>query len=217
MFWWPYRAACDARLVDQVYVATADEEIINSCRRLGVQFIRTSHQPQTGTDRVAEASIQLVHATHIINLQADEPTITSDVLDTLVERLVSTDHPMVTLATQGRSGEDFLDPNCVKVRVDNRGMATAFLRVPTRLDRWDNYLVHVGVYGFSMESLSAFVRLPESQAERTERLEQLRALAAGWEIDVVKTDWSGLGVDTPQDLHRILELMSQDDSGAAGH
>jgi len=217
MYWWAYRAACAADLIAEVYVATADAEVVKSCEAHEVPVILTSDGPKTGTDRVAEAAQQLDHATHVINLQADEPTITSNVLNTLAEHLIVTQCGMITLATTKYSMADFDDPNCVKVKVDAHGAATAFVRVPDELDDPDVFLMHVGVYGFSMESLEAFVRLPASNAERMNRLEQLRALAAGWEIRVVETHWSGLGVDTPQDLARVKELMDRGRRDAADH
>ena len=200
MCWWTYKAAVECRAIDEVWIATGDQEIITACRSLGMNFIQTTRAHNSGTDRVAEAA-QTLNASYVINLQADEPTIDCEALESLAETIRIGSVPMATLigptATEGQRA----DVNCVKAFIDSSGVARDFCRGPLeRLNELEARIgpchSHIGVYAFRRDALLHFTLLDECKREQVENLEQLRALSAGWAIQTAQTGWSPVGVDT---------------------
>lgn len=195
-------------------VATDNQQVADYVSESGRRIVMTSPDHSSGTERVAEA-ISLVgdEAEIIINVQADEPFLTSRQIATL-GNLLETD-PEVGIATLGRPFGKSLpvemleNPNLVKVVTDEKGRALMFSRsvIPFLRDiprnDWPSahpYLIHVGMYAFRRETLKRVVALPAGPLEQAERLEQLRWLAAGEPIKVGITHHIGIGIDTPEDL-----------------
>ena len=214
MLEWTYDAACRAPTVDAVFIATGDPEVLTFCKKAGVRVIQTYGAHGTGTERVAEAAQHLDHS-HIINLQADEPTMPAQLLDAFACACARSAADMVTVVSSQNSPDAYGDRNQVKVVINQLGEALYFSRAgipfgwqPDSLD--DPLFVHVGVYGFRRQRLMDFVNLSPSSLALSEDLEQLRALAAGWRIEVLQTDWVGCGVDTPEDLITAEHVLSQE-------
>lgn len=222
---WPmlrhvYERVRQARSVSSVLVATDDERIAAAVRAFGGEAAMTDPAHGSGTERIAEAAARLPASSVdvILNVQGDEPEIEPEHLDRLVAAHRGSGRPISTLACpfpkDARAGAGSpLDPACVKVVLKRPGEgdpgfadALYFSRSPIPaplaagpIARPQDWLMHVGVYAFSPESLAAFAAAPAGRLERRERLEQLRALEMGWSIAVAEVDCAAPGVDTPED------------------
>lgn len=206
-----YTRAAQSTLLSDLVVATDDERIFRAVESFGGKAAMTSPDHPSGTDRVAEVAAAS-DADVVVNIQGDEPFLSPRVLDQLVEPF-QTDAglEMTTLARRIEDDEALQDPNVVKVVFDRRGNALYFSRsvvpYPRRQDVHAAY-EHIGLYGFRRDFLLAYARLEPTPLERTEALEQLRALENGHAIRVVVTeDHLGLSVDTPADLARAEAFL----------
>jgi len=211
MIEWVHAAASATPAIDAVYVATASPEVARACRGFGAEVIETGAGHPTGTDRVAFAARGL-SAGVVINVQADEPGLTPDVLGALVAAF---DDPAVGIASlmTRATADELLDPDTVKVVCAGRGDALYFSRspIPFGRDRAAQLAVarvHLGVYGFRAEALQRFAAAEPVPLEAAEGLEQLRALHHGWPIRMVEVAWRGVGVDTAADLARARALLA---------
>ncbi len=196
-----------ARLLDPVIVATDDERIAAAVARFGGRAEMTSPAHPSGSDRVAEVAARLA-VPLVLNVQGDEPEIDPGDLDRLVERLAAGGEDVVTLARRLAPDEHaaLADPNVVKVVLDGQGRALWFSRCPIPHGaRPEQALAHQGVYGWRLAALLAFAAHAPGEAERVERLEQLRALHMGLRVGVVLTAHASLGIDTPSDYAAFVE------------
>lgn len=194
-----------AASVDEVLIATDSPEVAAAAERHGAAAVLVKGEFATGTDRVA-AAVEGRGAGVVVNLQADQPLIAPEDIDRVVGRLLERDELDVTTLAYGAHDErGYLDPNVVKVVVDENARALYFSRAPVPAGgapggRNPLYLHHVGIYCFRRAALERFAALPRSELEERESLEQLRALSAGMSIGVVVTDNVTPGIDTPLDL-----------------
>ena len=190
--------------ISRSVVATDDARIYEAVRSFGGEAVMTREDHACGTDRLAEAAEKLALADDdlVINVQGDEPDIPPEALNTLVALLRNSTIPMATLATPLPLSQAS-DPNRVKVVLRSDGRAMYFSRAKIPLDRdsagFDGYLLHLGVYAYRVAFLKKFSKLEPTLAERTEKLEQLRALERGYDIAVAVVDYDGAGIDTPAD------------------
>jgi 3-deoxy-manno-octulosonate cytidylyltransferase (CMP-KDO synthetase) len=193
--------------VERVLVATDDDRIATAVRGFGGTAVMTRPDHPSGTDRVAEA-VRGQAAELVVNLQGDEPVFDVKAVDELV-RLMASDPTieMGTLAHPIQSEAEFGDatgPN--KVVLDQAGFALYFSRAPIPYRRQPGLVTplrHIGIYVFRAPFLQRFAALSPTPLERTETLEQLRALEHGVRIRVLVTPHASLGVDTPADLERL--------------
>ncbi len=205
-----WERASEARLLDEVIVATPDEEIASVCASFGARAVLTAPEHPTGTDRVAEAAAGL-EADIVVNIQGDEPLIRGEDLDALVSAMRSdAEAALGSLMFRLGDGDDAEDPNLVKVVVGRDGWALYFSRscIPyargtARPERFG----HIGVYAWRRGRLMEFAKMERGRLEEAESLEQLRALEAGWKIRMVLTDFRPVGVDTPEDLERARRAL----------
>ena len=207
-----------ARRLDPVIVATDDARIAEAVRRFGGQVEMTAPTHPSGSDRVAEV-VRRLDLPLVVNVQGDEPEVDPGDLDRLVERLASGGEELITLARRMAPGEASVlaDPNVVKVVLDARGRALYFSRCPVpHGSRPEQALAHQGVYGWRREALLAFAAAPPCEAERAERLEQLRALHMGLHIGVVLTAHASLGIDTPSDYAAFVKRCAARAASGAG-
>jgi 3-deoxy-manno-octulosonate cytidylyltransferase (CMP-KDO synthetase) len=208
---------------DQVVVAGDDARIVQACEAHGVRALLTRSDHASGSDRLAEACtlLGLDGAQVVVNVQGDEPLIDPALVRQCAELLQQRqDCVMSTAAHPIDNLGDYLDPNIVKVVLDARGLALYFSRapIPWRRDGGNSgqavlpqdppALRHVGLYAYRASFLRSFPALPSAAIERTEALEQLRALWHGQRIAVhVSAQVPGTGVDTPEDLERVRALF----------
>jgi len=200
-----YERACSAKLLERVVIAADDERVAAAAKSFGADCVLTSPDHQSGTDRIAEAVADL-DVDIIVNLQADEPEIDPDNIDYLARLLMEAeDCSMATLAASFQTTEQVADPNIVKVITDRSGRAIYFSRSVIPYDRDSagvgkvgQYLRHLGIYAYRKQFLLEITKLPQTPLEKTEKLEQLRAIENGYGILVGKVEHTCDGIDTPE-------------------
>jgi len=207
-----YRQVEKVASLERLVVLTDDERILNVVKAFGGSCEMTPEDCASGTDRVAWAARNW-EATAVVNVQGDEPLIDVDDLEAVVEHLTKEpEDPVVTLATE--CPEDLIDdPNAVKVVTDTDGYALYFSRspIPFRRSGRAPCLLHVGVYGYQRRALLELASLEPGPLEKSESLEQLRALENGYPIRVLPASRASIGVDTEEDLQRVERLIREQD------
>lgn len=197
---WDQCSQCE--LLDRVIVATDDQRIADGVAEFGGQAVMTREDHPSGTDRIAEVAEQFPDATHLINIQGDEPLICPKLIDQLAQALKDDSNlEMITAANPMAANEpEVEDPNVVKVAIDRQGYALYFSRSPIPFPREPQpdltFYRHKGIYGFKRDFLLRFVGWNPSLLEQTECLEQLRAMENGSRIRVIITDDDSPGIDT---------------------
>ena len=206
---WQRVQACQS--LDACVVATDDQRIYDAVFSFGGEAVMTSPSHPTGTDRIAEALQSYPQATHIVNIQGDEPLIEPTLIDELARTLIQ--EPQIAMATAANpfSQKALLeDPNIVKVVLRSDGDALYFSRSPLPYQRQSSpeliFYRHKGIYAYQRGFLEEFVTWSPSPLEIAESLEQLRALEHGARIRVLITDDTSGGIDTPEQA-RELEIF----------
>src|SRR5579863_1230839 len=205
-----YEAVRSSPALARVVIATDSEEIMNVCRQHGWDAEMTSPAHRSGTERVHEISGR-ESADVYINVQGDEPMVRPDQLATLLHVMENPAAQVGTVMTPA-ANVDISNPNAVKVVTDLTGRALYFSRATIPFDRdgaKPKYFKHLGLYAYRKPALDSFVTLPESALEKSERLEQLRFLENGIPIYVGETPHDSVGVDTEEDLERVLALLQK--------
>jgi 3-deoxy-manno-octulosonate cytidylyltransferase (CMP-KDO synthetase) len=203
-----YEAVRYSLLLAEVIVATDSAEIADVCRKHGWHARMTSPAHRSGTERVHEVS-NLVSADVYINVQGDEPLTRAEHIATLLGVMENPEVQVGTLMTPA-ADVDIPNPNAVKVVADANGRALYFSRATIPFDRdgtRPRYFKHLGLYAYRKPALDRFVGLPESLLEKSERLEQLRFLENGMAIFVGETPYDSVGVDTEEDLQRVIGIL----------
>jgi len=191
------------RSVGRILVATDDARIVDAVRAAGFEARMTDPAHPNGTSRVAEVARTLDEEL-IVNVQGDEPQIEPALVDRTVEALAARpDMPMATLVSPFAPGEDPANPNIVKcvTAVDGRALYFSRSLIPFDRDRAPGAAAprkHVGLYAYRRAFLDVFVRLAPTPLERTESLEQLRALEHGHPILCAEGEAHFTGIDTPE-------------------
>ncbi|HXY53781.1 MAG TPA: 3-deoxy-manno-octulosonate cytidylyltransferase [Nitrospirota bacterium] len=218
-----YERARQSRLIARVVVATDDERILRTVTAFGGEAVMTSPDHATGTDRIAEVAGK-VDCSLVVNVQGDEPVIHPEMIDQAITPMVGDPSiPMSTVCKRIETREEALDPNVVKVVFDTKGFALYFSRapIPWDRDRWagkDSFgdlplaplmYKHIGLYVYRRDFLVKYSKIPQTVLERTEKLEQLRALESGYRIKTVVTQHESFGVDIPEDLGRIMQHLEE--------
>jgi 3-deoxy-manno-octulosonate cytidylyltransferase (CMP-KDO synthetase) len=232
MVCWVAERARAARNVDRVIVATDSQKIMDAVQANGIEAVLTAPDHTSGTDRVAEVAANIPEAEIIVNVQGDEPMISPATIERAVETMVAE----ISNSTQGagivttwepiESVEDLLNPDLVKVVLDDNDNAIYFSRSPIPYPRdaakrhcspeaalvnepelMKLFRKHTGLYVYRRDVLLEFTKWPPTHLEQVEALEQLRALAHGVKIKVVQACAASTGVDTFADLQRVKELI----------
>ncbi len=217
-----YRQVSKSRLIGTVIVATDDERIMESVAAIGGHSVLTDPELPSGSDRVA-AGVTDIKADIIVNVQGDEPLISPAMIDETIQGLIET--PNAGVATAARmitDGRDITNPNCVKVVCDVHGRALYFSRSPIpyirdidKPEKWletHSFLKHFGLYVFRRPVLEQFVSLDRSPLEKAEQLEQLRLIENGIWIQIVRTEYESLPVDTAKDVEKISAFLKENSS-----
>ena len=193
----------------EVIVATDSREIYDVVQGFGGRAEMTAEHP-SGTDRVAEVVRRCcADADIIVNLQGDEPELEESTITALVAAIVDSGHEMATVAATISDHETVLNPNCVKVVIDDLNRAMYFSRAPIPfcrdgqiedvIQKVSAWYLHVGLYAYRPEFLLKLTQLPPSSLEQLEKLEQLRALQSGASIAVAVVPQASVGIDTAAD------------------
>lgn len=209
---WERCQACTR--LDEIIVATDDRRIYEAVSAFGGKAVLTSPDHPTGTDRIAEAAMAVPQATHIINIQGDEPLIDPALIDELAAVMAADSSLDMATAANPMDPADpaVQDPNVVKVAVALDGRALYFSRSPLPFFRNPvdglPVLRHKGIYAYQRSFLDCFITWPPSPLEKAESLEQLRALENGASIHVILTSDTSPGVDTLEQAHEIERLLA---------
>jgi 3-deoxy-manno-octulosonate cytidylyltransferase (CMP-KDO synthetase) len=214
-------------LLQRIIVATDDQRVYDAVTAAGFEAQMTSPEHRTGTDRLAEVAARL-DAGIIVNIQGDEPLLDAAVIEAALQPMLEDSSiVMSTICEPLENAADILNPNNVKVVTDHAGFALYFSRHPLPYPRDEvlrhgslaaaleaqpelaaRYAKHTGLYVYRREFLLRYAQLPSTPLERSESLEQLRALEHGYRIRVVKVAHHSIGVDTPEDLAFVREQFA---------
>ena len=198
-----------------VVVAAGEPEIVAAVEKAGGRAVLTDPDLPSGSDRIwAALTLADPQGAHdvVVNLQGDLPALDPEQLKTVVACLRKSGADIATLAAPIDNEVDETNPAVVKAVVawdaaERFGRALYFTRAPAPTGEGVLYH-HIGLYAYTRQALEDFVALPPSALEQREKLEQLRALEAGMRIDVEIVDTVPLGVDTPDDLERARQMLS---------
>jgi len=215
---WVWEAARTIRGVDEVIVATDDDRIRRAVESFGGTVAMTPPSCPSGSDRIAMA-LQDRPCSAIVNVQGDEPLIHAETVAGALQALLDDpDCAVATACVPIRDRETFERPSVVKVVRGRDDVALYFSRSPipspSRLDPGETAgpgfvwgYKHLGIYVYRPEALRAFVAMSRSPLETVESLEQLRFLEAGYRIRCIETPHDSTGIDTPEDLDRVADLI----------
>jgi 3-deoxy-manno-octulosonate cytidylyltransferase (CMP-KDO synthetase) len=211
MVQWVYERVQSSEVCDLV-VATDDERIAACVRGFGGRVVMTSPDHASGTDRCGEAALSLAPADHdvVINIQGDEPLISPKEIHLLASAFEDRSVQIATLVNPFNDDSLLQNPNVVKVVKAKNGNVLYFSRLPIPYLRGESavppksYYRHIGVYAYRYGVLRQIVQLPTSELENSEKLEQLRWLENGYTIRALECDYQGIGVDTPEDLAKLV-------------
>lgn len=228
---WVAQRASAASTISRTIVATDDPRIVDAVNAAGFDAVITRADHATGTDRIAEVAHNL-RADIIVNVQGDEPLIDPATIDRAVQALI--DDPTAQMSTTCElisEAADVSNPSVVKVTFDENWIATNFSRNPMSFPNQAahargaiasspdesgllfSFRKHTGLYAYRRDFLLEFARWPQSENERKESLEQLRALDRGVKIKVIEAASPSIGVDTMEDLERVRMIMGTHASG----
>ena len=218
-----------AKNISRVIVATDSESILKIVEASGNEAVLTSENHQSGSDRIAEVAENLPENAIIVNVQGDEPLIPPATIESAVEAILQNDEiKMATTCEKIHDAKDVLSPDVVKVVSDENNFALYFSRAPIPFPRdavkkygsLENALLndknliklfrkHTGLYVYRREFLLKYTKLKQTRLEKTEMLEQLRALENGAKIKVVEVAESSIGVDTQEDFEKVKEILEK--------
>ena len=208
-----YTKACQAKLPEEVIVATDDQKVADVVKSFGGEVVMTSPEHPSGTDRLAEVALNYPDVDVIVNVQGDEPMITPQVIDALAEAFIKDEKlTMATLKTL-MDPEEYDNPNVVKVVTDLHDYALYFSRslLPYPRKKTEDFKAykHIGIYAYRREFLLQYAALEPTCLEQIESLEQLRVLENGFKIKVLNTDFHGIGIDTQEDLEAVNKIFEK--------
>ena len=202
--------------LNKVIVATDDQRIFDHIKSFGGDAIMTSDKHKSGTDRCEEVAKQFPEFGICINIQGDEPLIDPAQIDLLIACFKQENVFIATLAKKINTNEELFNQNSPKVVLDKNSDAIYFSRTPIPFqrnrtqDNWlnnHNYFKHIGIYAYRSTMLSEITKLPVSDLEQAEDLEQLRWIENGYKIKVALTDKESLAIDTPEDLIKLVSFL----------
>lgn len=204
---------CNA--LDEVIVATCDEEIRDVVESAGGRVIMTANTHERCTDRIAEAATK-VNTDVVINVQGDEPLVLPEMMDEVILPLLDDNKlPSVNLVTRIMDIEEFENPNAPKVVTNRSGDLLYISRepIPSRKKAYTNEYIklkQLGIIAFRSDFLQAFTKLEPTPLEKTESVDMMRAVEHGYRVKIVETKGKMIGVDVPRDIKRVEEILVSD-------
>ncbi|MFV8225673.1 3-deoxy-manno-octulosonate cytidylyltransferase [Christiangramia aquimixticola] len=209
-----YEAAKNTGLFEEVYVVTDDDRIFNEIEKAGGKAILSQTPHECGSDRIAEA-VENMDVDIVVNVQGDEPFIDANSLAKLLEVFEqpgAEEIDLASLKTKLTDSDEITNPNNVKVITGENNHALYFSRFPIPYPRDTSanvtYFKHIGIYAFRKSALMDFYRLPMLPLEASEKIECIRYLEYGKKIKMVETSVKSIGIDTPEDLEKARELLT---------
>jgi 3-deoxy-manno-octulosonate cytidylyltransferase (CMP-KDO synthetase) len=210
MIQWVYERAQAVPGLAGIYVATDDERIAEAVRGFGGKVWMTRSDHPTGTDRLAEVAAGL-DVDILVNAQGDEPTLNPECITQVIHPLLADPALQMSTLRSVIDPKDPADPNVVKVVVDRNDIALYFSRLSLPYLREGGSptaaFKHIGLYAYRREFVMEFARLDPTPLEKSEALEQLRALENGYRIAAPLTEWNPMSIDTPEDVAPVLAWL----------
>ncbi len=205
-----YENSLRAKVLDDLIIATDDERIKESVESFGGKAVLTSREHSSGTERLTEVVFDL-DVKIIVNIQGDEPLVHPSMINDAAYALLDDEQQvMASLMYPIEDEQEFQDPNTVKVVTDKDGFALYFSRsnIPNRFRKQEVIgYKHIGIYAYTKDFLLTFKGLRPTPLEEAEGLEQLRVLEHGHRIKMIKTSYPSIGVDTEEDLQRVIDYL----------
>ena len=202
--------------LDKVLVATDDLRILDHLKSFGGEGIMTSSKHTSGTDRCGEVAEQFPEFDILVNIQGDEPMIDPHQIDLLCSCYNNLNTRIATLVKLIHTKDELVNENTPKVILNKNHQAVYFSRATIpylrgkKIDNWlseHTFYKHIGIYAFKRQTLSEITKLPLSDLEIAEGLEQLRWIENGYAIQAAITDQESQAIDTPEDLIKLLKLL----------
>lgn len=210
MIWWVYQQCLKVNELDEVYVATDDERIRQTCEEFGMRVIMTSDKHKTGSDRVGEVATK-IEGDLFINIQGDEPVIEPQMIRDVIDIFKDESVYFGSLRKQITDENEIKAQSTVKVVVDKNEDALYFSRnvIPSNVKdgKLARVFRHVGIYAYKRDFLLQFVNMPQTELELGEGIEPLRAMENGYSIRVHETQYSSIGVDYPEHVKLVEDAI----------
>lgn len=209
---WVYEKAKCSKLADTVIVATDDERILNCVKSFGGISEMTSTEHKSGSDRIMEVVSRHPEIEFICNLQGDEPLITPESIDAVIKNVKEDDNADISTLIREITEDEAQNPNLVKCVKDNNDYALYFSRSKIPFERnlgIAKFYGHLGIYGYKRNALEKMTTLSQTMLEKTESLEQLRALENGMKIKTSVVNFNPIGIDTKEDLEKFRQLVEK--------
>ncbi|VAX35438.1 3-deoxy-manno-octulosonate cytidylyltransferase [hydrothermal vent metagenome] len=210
-----WERASQSKFLEECIIACDDEKVFEAAKGFGACVVMTSKDHDSGTDRIVEVVCER-DVDIVVNIQGDEPLIDPLVIDALVQALEEDPEcEMATVIKVIEKEDELNNPNVVKVVTDDKGHALYFSRslIPYNRENQEvTYYKHLGIYAYRKNLLMKLKELSKSSLEEIEKLEQLRVLEAGYKIKTILTDIETIGVDTPEDLKYVEEIINDSNS-----
>ena len=207
---WVYEKAIQATLSDIVIVATDDRRIFDCVQSFGGNVEMTSTDHKSGSDRIMEVVSRHPEIGYICNLQGDEPLIKPESIDAVIKNVVEDDFADISTLIREITPEEAQNPNLVKCVTDINGFALYFSRSKIPYERnigIAKFYGHLGIYGYKRTALEVMTSNSQTMLEKTESLEQLRALENGMKIKTSVVDFVPVGIDTREDLEMFRQIV----------
>lgn len=209
---WVYEKARQSCLADMIIVATDDERIYNAVQNFGGVAEMTSVNHKCGSDRIMEVVSRHPEIGYICNLQGDEPLIKPESIDAVIKNVIEDENADISTLIREITPQEAQNPNLVKCVTDQNGYALYFSRSKIPYERNEGiatFYGHLGIYGYKRKALEVMTSLPQTMLEKTESLEQLRALEHGMKIKTSVVDFVPVGIDTREDLEKFRSIIEQ--------
>jgi 3-deoxy-manno-octulosonate cytidylyltransferase (CMP-KDO synthetase) len=207
------------KALSNVYVATDDERIFDAVEAFGGKVVYTSADHQSGTDRCAEAALEIsksIKVDVVVNIQGDEPFIRPEQIESLKACFGNSTTEIATLIKPITNIAEITNINRPKVVINLNQEAMYFSRSPIPYvrgcsqDQWldhQTFYCHIGMYAYRYDILMELTKLPLGLLEKAESLEQLRWLENGYRIKTAQTQYENIGIDTPEDLEQAKKFL----------
>ena len=211
MIWWVYEQVKKVRGIDEIYVATDDERIENTCKSYNMNVIMTSDKNKTPTDRIYEVSTK-IEADYYISINGDEPLIDSKIIEKVIPKTKKDNLYVANLMTTIKDPVQAIDSTNLKIVTNDRGEGVYISRtaVPYPKGSMDfEYKKHVGVYAFDKEALKYYHDTPRGRIETIEDIDLLRYIENHVNIDFIDVNSDSLSVDNMKDLEEVRRIVEK--------
>lgn len=212
MIWWVHNQVAKVKEFDEIYVATDDERIKDTCESYGIKVLMTSIEHDNHIFRVHEAA-NLVEADYYVCINGDEPMIEPEAIRGVFDPIYKQEEFWaINLMTTIKNQTEIVDFSKIKIVTDHNGFGLYMSRSPLPYPRGSSqfeYKKYVGVECMTKKALDFFVSTKKSKLEKIEDIDHLRFIENRKSIKFVNVDSNTVSVDTPKDLERVIEILSK--------